>query len=100
MIALDPAVGALARLAMRAAELLRANKFGSVERNQGAAIEALECFHAAIAAQFRYVLLERGLQMRGMHRIEHRRDVIVGWDFRHAEQRMAIGGLPPSSSEP
>src|SRR5208337_4507943 len=32
------------------------------------------------------------LQMTGMHGIEHRADVIVGRDFRHAEQRLAVGG--------
>ena len=31
--------------------------------------------------------------MRRMNRIEHRTDVIVGRNFRHAEQSMAIGGL-------
>jgi hypothetical protein len=95
MIALDLAVGALARLAIRAAELLRTKKLGSIERDQRTAIKALEAFHAALAEQFRDRLVERGLQMRGMHRIEHRTDVIVGRDFRHAEQRMAIGGLAP-----
>jgi hypothetical protein len=49
-------------LAIRAAELLRAKKLGSVERDQRTAIETLECFQAAIAAQFRHRLVERGLQ--------------------------------------
>jgi hypothetical protein len=31
--------------------------------------------------------------MRGMNRVEHRTDVIVRRNFRHAEQSMAIRGL-------
>jgi hypothetical protein len=67
-------------------------------RDQRPAIEALECFQAAIVAQFRNGLAEPGLQMGGMHRIQHRTDMIVGWDFRHTEQRMTIRRFAPSSS--
>jgi hypothetical protein len=93
MVALDLAVGALARLTVRAAELLRAEIFGSIERDQRASAQALESLHAAVVAQRRHRGIENALQMIGMHRIEHRADMIVGWDLRHPEQRLAIGGL-------
>lgn len=40
-------------------------------------------------------LIEHRLQMRGMDRIEHRADVIVGRDPLHPEQRLAIRRLAP-----
>ncbi len=80
---------------MRATELLRAEIFGSVEGDQRSAAEALEVFHASPLAQRRNHLIERGLQMRGMNRVEHRTDVVVGRNALHAEQRVAVGGLAP-----
>jgi len=78
---------------MRTAELVRTEIFGSVQGDQRAAAKALELFHAALLPQRRNHLIERGLQMRRMNRVEHRPDVIVRRNFRHAEQSMAIGGL-------
>src|SRR5260370_7651048 len=95
MVARDVAVGAVARLAMRAAELLRAEIFGYMKGHERGAVEALERLHGATLAERRDRLIERGLQERGMNRIEHRSDVIVGRDFRHAKQRQAVGGLTP-----
>ncbi len=93
MVALDLAVGALAGQTVRAAKLLRAEIFGSVQGDQRASAEALERRHAAVIAQGRDGLIERALQMRRVNRIEHRADVIVGRDLGHAEQSLAVGGL-------
>ena len=54
MIELGLAVGAQPRLAMRAAELLRAEILGSVERDQRALAQALEGEEAAVVAQRRH----------------------------------------------
>lgn len=71
VIKLGPAVRTLARLAiavrngsrpailLRTAELLRAEIFGSVERDQGSSAKALEFFHAARRAQRRNHLIKR-----------------------------------------
>jgi hypothetical protein len=72
---------------------LRAEIFGSIERDQRASAEALERLHAASLPQYRNHLIKRGLQMRGMDGIEHRADVIVGRNIRHAEQSVTVGGL-------
>jgi len=86
-------IRALARQAMRTTELVRTEIFGSVQGDQRAAAKALELVHAALLPQRLNHLIERGLQMRRMNRVEHRPDVSVRRNFRHAEQCMAIGGL-------
>jgi hypothetical protein len=58
MIEIGLAVRALARLAVLTTELLRAEVFGSVERDQRATAEALEIFHAAPLAKRRNHLIE------------------------------------------
>src|SRR3954453_20844577 len=40
-------------------------------------------------------LVEGGLQVRGMHWVEHGADMVVGRDGRHAEQALAVRHLPP-----
>src|SRR5712691_6984734 len=79
MIKLDLAVRAFARLAMWAAELLRAKILGSVECDQRAPVEALERFHAAVVAQRCDGLIETALQMRGMHRASNGCDCPSGF---------------------
>src|SRR5208337_1073755 len=92
MIKLRPAIGALARLAVRAAELLRAKILGSIERDQRALAQTLERLQTAVVAQRLEGGIEAALQMRGMNRIKHRADVIVGRNLRHAEQCLAVRG--------
>src|SRR3984957_20939125 len=65
MVKFGLAVRTLARLALRTAELLRAEIFGSIERDQRASAKALEFFHAAPRAERHSLLIERGLEMPG-----------------------------------
>ena len=95
MVALDPTVGAMTRQALRAAELLRAEVFRAVERDQHAPAEPRKRRQAAPPAQHIKDLVEDGLQVRGMHRVEHRPDVVVGRDRGHAEQGPAVRRRPP-----
>ena len=95
MVAFGLAVGALARQALRAAELLRAEVFRAVERDQHAAAELLERQQPAMPAQRAQDFIEGGLQVRGMHRVEHGADVVVGGHGRHAELAVAVRNLPP-----
>jgi hypothetical protein len=88
-----PAVRTLARKAMQAAGLVRSEISGSLDRDQRPPVEPLERPHAAMRARLRNRLIERTLQMRGMHGIKHRPDVFAGGDFHHPKQRVAIGGL-------
>ena len=90
MVALDAAVGALARQAPRAAELLRAEVFRAVEGDQHAPAKPRERRQAAAPAQHVEHLVEGGLQVRRMHGVEHRPDVVVGRDRGHAEQGPAV----------
>jgi len=90
MVALDLAVGTPARQALRTAELLRAEVFRAVERDQNAATKPLEGRETSMLTQNAQGLIKGGLQVRGRHRVEHGPDMIVGWDGRHAEQAMAV----------
>ena len=83
MVAFDHAVGALAGEALRAAELLRAEIFGAVERDEGAAAEPLEGAQAAALAQQVERVIEGRLQVR--------------WD---APDRASRGYDCPSGSPP
>ena len=93
MVVLGLAGGALARQAMRAAWLLRAEELGSIKRQSNARVQAwvlaaarppLEPVEAAAGSQLAHNLVETGLRQRGVRRIEHRANVIVRPDFRHA----------------
>jgi len=90
MVALDLAVGTPARQALRTTELLRAEVFRAVERDQNAATEPLERREASLLTQSVQGPIKGGLQVRGRHRVEHGPDMIVGWDGRHAEQAAAV----------
>jgi hypothetical protein len=57
---------------LRAADLLRAEVFGSVQGDQRAPPEALECPHPLTSAKRGDDLVEGRLQKRGMDRIQHR----------------------------
>ena len=65
MVALDLAIGVFARLAMRAAQLLRTEIFGAVERHQRASVKTLERRQAAMLFKDRDHLIEDGLQCEG-----------------------------------
>src|SRR4051812_8607531 len=95
MIVLGLAVATPARQALRTAELLRAEVFRAVERDQHTAAEPLEGAQPAMPAQHIQGLVEGGLQVRGMHWVEHGADMIVGRDGGHAEQALAVRHLPP-----
>src|SRR5271163_1438280 len=89
MIVLDPAVGALAREAMRAAELLRAKILGSVPGDQGSAAQPAEGLAQGRLGEQVLHALETGSQQRRIGQIEHVADVIVGGD-RDPEQGLAV----------
>jgi len=95
MIVLGLAVDTPARQALRTAELLRAEVFRAVERDQHTIAEPLEGTQPTAPAQHIQGSVEGGLQMRGMHRVEHGVDVVVGGHGRHAEQALAVRHLPP-----
>jgi hypothetical protein len=61
-VAFDAAVAALSRLAAGAADVLRAEIFGSVQSDQRAAAEALKRPHSLMGAQCRDDLVESRLQ--------------------------------------
>jgi len=89
-IILRLAVAALARLAMRAADLLRGEELRAVERDQDMPVKAAEEAQApAFLKQFERPV-EKRKQMIGRNRIEHVTDVIVGGDALHAEERFTI----------
>lgn len=75
---------------MGASELLRAEILGAVERHQAAPATPLKRLEASARPQRFQAGIETRLQMRGVHRIEHRADVIAGGDARHAEQRVEV----------
>ena len=70
MIKIRLAISALARLALRAAEFFASKNIRSVEGDQRPPAEPLECLHTAAPAHDRHGLIERTLQMRGMHKIQ------------------------------
>ena len=90
MIVLDPAVGASAREAMRATELLRAKILGSVPGDQGSAAQPAEGLAQGRLGEQVLHALETGSQQRRIGQIEHVADVIVGGDFRDPEQGLAV----------
>src|SRR3954467_9419245 len=95
MVVLGLAITTPARQALWAAELSRAEVFGAVQRDQHTAAEPLKGAQPAMPAQHIQGLVEGGLQVRGMHWVEHGADMIVGRHGRHAEQALAVRHLPP-----
>ncbi len=90
MVAFRFAVGAFARQALRAGKLLRAEVLRAVEGDQHAPAEPPEGRQGAPPVQHVEGLVEDRLQVRRMHRVEHRPNVVVGRDRRHAEQSSAV----------
>jgi len=95
VVAFRPAVGAMVRQAPRAAQLLGAEVLRAVEGDQHAPAKPRERRQAAPAVQRVEHLVEDGLQVRGMHGVEHRTDVVVGRDRGHAEQGPAVRRRAP-----
>ena len=91
MIALDLAVGALARQAVRAAEFLRAEKLRSVQGDQGPSAQPAERLPHRRLGQQRFQAFEAGLQQRGIRLVEKIADVIVGGNAADGEQGLAVG---------
>jgi hypothetical protein len=90
MIAFDLAVAALARLAMRAGDLLAAEILGPVEGDERSAAEPGERLaHRGFQEQLLGALKARREQSR-VRTIEHVPDVIVGGDFLYSEQGLAV----------
>ncbi len=90
MIALDLAVGALARLAARARDPLAAEILGPVEGDEGSAAEPAEALpHGGFEQQLLHAL-KAGREQSGIGAVEHVADVIVGRDFLDAEQGLAV----------
>jgi hypothetical protein len=89
-IALGLAVAALARLAMRAGDLLAAEIFGPVERHERPPARPPESLaHCRFEQQPLHVLEARREQGR-VRAIEHVSDIIVGRDLLDAEQSLAV----------
>jgi hypothetical protein len=90
MIALDLAVAALARLAMRAGDLLAAEILGAVEGDERSAAEPAERLaHRRFEKQSLRVREARREQSR-IRAVEHVPDIIVGRDLLGPEQGLAI----------
>ena len=90
MIALDLAVAALARLAMRAGDLLAAEILGPVEGDEGSAAEPAERLaHRRFEKQPLRVPEARREQSR-IRAVEHIPDIIVGRDLLDPEQGLAV----------
>ena len=95
VIALDLAVGALARQAMRAAELLRTEIFRSIPGDQGpSAKPAKSLAHWRLGEQL-LEARETGLQQRRVRRVQHVADIIVGGNLLDPEQRLAVRTTVP-----
>ena len=90
VIMLRLAVRALARQALRAAQFLRTEILGSIQRHQRSPSQPLKGLQTVALAQLLDDLVKTGLQGFWPDRVQHQTDVVVGWDLLHAEQRMAI----------
>jgi hypothetical protein len=90
MIVLDLAVGALAREAMRAAELLRAKILGSVPGDQGSAAQPAEGLAQTRVGEQLLDARKAGAQQHRIGRVKHVADVVVGRDFLDPEQGLAV----------
>src|SRR5208337_2101503 len=90
MIALDLAVAALARLAMRAGDLLAAEILGPVEGDERSAAEPTERLAHHGFDQQLLDALEAGREQSRVRAVEHVSDVIVGRDFLNSEQGLAV----------
>ena len=90
VIRLDLAVGAPAREAMRAAELLRAKELGSIPGDERSATQSAKGLAQRRLDQQSFQTLEAGREQRRVRFVEHVADVIVGRNFLDAEQALAI----------
>src|SRR5580700_774899 len=90
VVALHLAVGALAREAMRTAELLRAEILGAVPGDQDAVVKSREARPQRRRSEQLLHALEAGLQQRRIDAIEHVADIIVGGDCPDPEQALAV----------
>ena len=90
MIAFDLAVAALARLAVRAGDLLAAEILAPVEGDQRSAAKPTERLaHRRFEQQLLHPFKARREQSR-LHAVEHVPDIIVGGDFLDPEQGLAV----------
>ena len=90
VIRLNLAVGAPAREAMRAAELLRAKELGSIPGDERSATQSAKGLAQGRLGEQALHALETGSQQRRIGQIEHVADAIVGGDFRDPEQGLAV----------
>src|SRR5208337_3567829 len=89
-IALDLAVAAFARLAMRAVVQIIAETLGLVEGDECCAAEPAERLaHTGLDQQL-LDALEAGREQSRVRAVEHVPDVIVGRDFLNSEQGLAV----------
>ena len=100
MIALDLAVAALARLAMRADDLLAAEILGPVESHEGSAAEPAERLaHGGLKEQSLHAF-EAGREPSRVRIVEHTPDIIVGRDLLDAKQGLAVRAALPLFQRP
>ena len=94
------AVIAFSRLAVRAAEFLRGEIFGAIERNQHTSVEPSEKPQTPALLQHIERRAKQGKKCCRFDRIEHVADMIVGRDFVHAEQARAVRFAAPRFQRP
>jgi hypothetical protein len=90
MIALDLAVAALARLAMRAGDLLAAEILGPVEGDERSAAEPAEDFAHRRFHKQPLRVRKAGREQSDIRLVEHVPDIIVGRDLLDPEQGLAV----------
>ncbi len=90
MITLDLAIGAFARQAMRAGDLVAAEIFAPVEGDEGSVAEPAEGFAHRGLEQQPFRVLEAGREPRRGRIVEHVADVVVRRDLLDAEQGLAV----------
>jgi len=90
MIALDLAVATLARLAMRAGDLLAAEILGPVEGDERSVAEPAERLaHRGLKEQLLRAV-KAGREQRRVRAVEHVADIIVGRNFLDPKQALAV----------
>lgn len=90
VIRLDLAVGALAREAVRATQLLRAKELGSIPGDECSATQPAKGLTQRRLSQQSFQTFEAGREQRRVRFVAHVADVIVGRNFLDAEQALTV----------
>ena len=93
----DGAIGAFARRAILARQLVRTEILRSVEGDQGPIAQAAQARQRSGPLHRRQRVVKQPVEAGGFDEIEHVADMIVAGDSRHAEQCLAIGAALPGA---